>query len=280
MSWLDAIILGIIEGITEFLPISSTAHLTIVEKLLGYTIDAPSITAFTAVIQIGAIAAAVLYFWSDIKRVATAWLAGVADKTKRTQQDYRFGWAIIIGTIPAAVLGLLFSDVIETTLRSLWWVAGALIVWSFVLWFADKHSKGQRLEASATWKDMLIIGALQCVAFIPGISRSGATISAGLFSGFNRVTATRFSFFLGIPVLVAGGIYQAFKHWGAIVAEGGVGWLPTLIATVVSFGVAYITIAWLLKFISSHNFSSFVWYRIVLGSAIILLLVNGIISAV
>lgn len=280
MTIIEAIILGIIEGITEFLPISSTAHLTIAEKLLGYTIDAPSITAFTAIIQIGAIAAAVVYFWPDISRVATAWLLGLTDKTKRSEQDYKFGWAIIIGTIPAAVLGLMFSETIETTLRSMWWLAGALIVWSFVLLYADKRSKGDRKEASATWKDMLIIGAVQCVAFIPGVSRSGATMSAGLLSGFDRVTATRFSFFLGIPVLVAGGIYQAIKHADAISADGGVGWLPTIVAIIVSFGVAYVTIAWLLKFISSHNFSSFVWYRILLGSGIILLLVNGIITSV
>lgn len=280
MTIIEAIILGIIEGITEFLPISSTAHLTIAEKLLGYTIDAPSITAFTAIIQIGAIAAAVVYFWPDISRVATAWLLGLTDKTKRSEQDYKFGWAIIIGTIPAAVLGLMFSETIETTLRSMWWLAGALIVWSFVLLYADKRSKGDRKEASATWKDMLIIGAVQCVAFIPGVSRSGATMSAGLLSGFDRVTATRFSFFLGIPVLVAGGIYQAIKHADAISADGGVGWLPTIVSIIVSFGVAYVTIAWLLKFISSHNFSSFVWYRILLGSGIILLLVNGIITSV
>jgi len=280
MTILEAIILGVIEGITEFLPISSTAHLTIAQKLLGYTINEPSITAFTAIIQIGAIAAAVVYFWPDIRRVATAWLAGLTNKEKRGEQDYKFGWAIIIGTIPAAVLGLLFSDTIEITLRSMWWLAGGLIVWSFVLLYADKRSKGERKESSATWKDMLIIGAVQCVAFIPGVSRSGATMSAGLLSGFDRVTATRFSFFLGIPVLVAGGIYQAVKHSDAISADGGVGWLPTIIAIIVSFGVAYMTIAWLLKFISNHNFSTFVWYRIALGSGIILLLVNGIITAV
>jgi len=280
MGIIEAIILGIIEGITEFLPISSTAHLTIAEKLLGYTINSPSITAFTAIIQIGAIAAAVLFFWQDIRRVALAWLKGLGDKRARNMQDYKFGWAIIVGTIPAALIGLLFSDFIETTLRSMWWVAIALIVWSFVLFLADKQSTGKRQEADATWKDMLMIGLVQCLAFIPGVSRSGATMSAGLFAGFDRVTVTRFSFFLGIPVLVAGGIYQAIKHAGDIAATGGVGWLPTIVATIVSFVVAYMTIAWLLKFISSHNFSSFVWYRIILGSGIILLLVNGIISAV
>lgn len=280
MGLFEAILLGIIEGITEFLPISSTAHLTIAEKLLGYQIDAPSITAFTAVIQIGAIAAAVLYFWQDIRRVALAWIKGIHDMSARQEQDYRFGWAIIIGTIPAGLIGFLFSDFIETTLRSMWWLAIALIVWSFVLWFADKKSTGKRSEASATWRDMLIIGLVQCLAFIPGISRSGATMSAGLFAGFDRVTVTRFSFFLGIPVLVAGGIYQAIKYSGEIASADGVGWLPTIVATVVSFGVAYVTIAWLIKFISSHGFSTFVWYRIILGSGIILLLVSGTIGYV
>ena len=280
MGIIEAILLGIIEGITEFLPISSTAHLTVAEKLLGYTINGPAITAFTAIIQIGAIAAAVLYFWSDIQRVATAFLKGLFNKKFRSLQDYKFGWAIIIGTIPAALIGFLFSDFIESTLRSMWWVAISLIVWSFVLFIADKKSGGTRKESDASWKDMLMIGAVQCLAFIPGVSRSGATMSAGLFAGFDRVTVTRFSFFLGIPVLVAGGIYQAIKHGGAISASGGVGWLPTIIATAVSFIVGYFTIAWLIKFISSNSFSIFVWYRIILGTGIILLLVNGIIAAV
>ena len=160
MSWLDAIILGIIEGITEFLPISSTGHLTIAEKLLGYQIDSPGITAFTAVIQIGAIASALWFFRADIKRVVSAWLSGLINKPKRTI-DYKYGWAIIIGSIPIAIVGLTFQDQIETTLRSLWWVAAALIGWSLVLYIADKTAKQSRNESQVTWKDTLMIGAIQ-----------------------------------------------------------------------------------------------------------------------
>ena len=175
MNWLHAIIFGIVEGITEFLPISSTGHLTIAEKLLGYQIDDPAITAFTAIIQMGAIAAAILYFWSDIYRVATAWLAGLTKKAARQNPDYMYGWAIIIGSLPIAIVGLLLQDTIETTLRSLWWVAGGLIVWSFVLLYADNVAKQNRTEATTTWRDALKIGVVQCFALIPGVSRSGAT---------------------------------------------------------------------------------------------------------
>lgn len=279
MSWLDAIILGIIEGITEFLPISSTGHLTIAEKILGYQIDAPGITAFTAVIQIGAILAAVLYFRGDIWRVANAWLRGLVDATARKNVDYKYGWAIIIGSIPIAIVGLLFQDVIETSLRNMWWVATALIVWSGVLWYADRIAAQKRQEKDVTWKDTLMIGLTQCLALIPGVSRSGATMSAGLLAGFDRVTVTRLSFFLGIPALVAAGLLQAVTKFDDI-AVHGVGWGQTIVATGISFVVGYISIAWLLRFISNHDFSLFIWYRVVLGLVIIALLSTGAMSAV
>lgn len=279
MNLLHAIILGIVEGITEFLPISSTGHLTIVEKLLGYQIDDPGITAFTAIIQIGAILAAVLYFRSDIWRVGTAWVAGLTSEKARKNPDYKYGWAIIIGSVPIAVVGLLFQDTIETTLRSLWWVAGALIVWSFVLWYSDRKGKGNRSEGEVTWKDTLMIGGVQCLALIPGVSRSGATMAAGLFAGFDRVTVTRLSFFLGIPALTAAGILQAATKFDDVSAAG-VGWTPTIVATVVSFIVGYLSIAWLLKFISRNDFTLFVWYRIVVGLVIIGLVSQGVVSAI
>lgn len=278
MSWLDAIILGIVEGITEFLPISSTGHLTVVEKLLGYTIDDPGIVAFTAVIQIGAIVAAVLYFWSDIWRIGKAWVEGVFSKQARKNPDYMYGWAIIIGSIPIAVIGLLFQDMIETTLRSMWWVAAGLIGWSVVLWIADQMTEKDRKEKNLTWKDTLMIGLVQCFSLIPGVSRSGATISAGMFAGFDRVTATRLSFFLGIPALVAAGALQAVTRFDDIGTEG-IGWGPTIMATIVSFVVGYLAIAWLIKFISSNNFKGFVYYRLALGLLIIILLSSGTISA-
>ncbi len=280
MTILEAIILGIVEGITEFLPISSTGHLTIVEKLLGYQIDDPGVTAFTAVIQIGAIAAAVWYFRSDIIRVATAWLRGLADVEVRKQNpDYKYGWAIIIGSVPIAVIGLVFQDIIETSLRSLWWVAGALIAWSFVLWYSDRVAKQNRVEAEVTWRDTLAIGLVQCLALIPGVSRSGATMSAGLLAGFDRVTVTRLSFFLGIPALVAAGVLQAVTRADDITTSG-IGWGPTVVATIVSFVVGYLAIAWLLKFIASNTFMIFVRYRIALGIVIVGLIMTSTITAV
>ncbi|MDO4781396.1 MAG: undecaprenyl-diphosphate phosphatase [Candidatus Saccharibacteria bacterium] len=278
MEWWQAIILGIIEGITEFLPISSTGHLTIAEKLMGMSLHDPSLTAFTAVIQIGAIAAAVLYFWSDIWRVLTAWWRGLWQKKARAKFDYRYGWAIILGSVPIAVIGIAFKDEIETVLRSLWFVAGALILWSGVMWLADKYGTGRRKETDTTWKDTLVIGLGQCLSLIPGVSRSGATISVGLLRGFDRVTVTKLSFFLGIPALVAAGVLQAVTEYRHI--AGGVGWGATALATAVSFVVGYISIAWLLKFVASNNFSVFIWYRVVLGVVIMVLVGSGVISAV
>lgn len=273
--------LGIVEGVTEFLPVSSTGHLTIVQKLMGMQLDDPSVVAFTAVIQIGAIVAAVLYFWKDIWRVLTAWWLGLWQADKRRAFDYKYGWAIIVGSVPIAIIGIAFKDEIETTLRSLWFVAAALIGWSLVMWLADRYASRQkklRTETETTWKDTLIIGAVQCMSLIPGVSRSGATISAGLFRGFDRVTVTKLSFFLGIPALVAAGALQAATQYHHI--QDGVGWGPTMLATLVSFIVGYISIAWLLKFVSQHDFSSFIWYRVLLGIFIIVLLTSGTITAV
>ena len=278
MQWWQAIILGIIEGVTEFLPISSTGHLTIAQKLMGMSLEDQSLLAFTAVIQIGAIIAAIIYFWDDIWRVLGAWWAGLWAAEKRKKFDYKYGWAIIIGSVPIAVVGLLFKDEIETVLRSLWFVAIGLIVWSGVMWLADRYGKATRPEKSTTWKDALIIGAVQVLSLIPGVSRSGATMSAGLLRGFDRVAATKLSFFLGIPALVAAGALQAVTQYQHI--ADGVGWFNTLLATVVSFLVGYAAIAWLLKFVASNNFSLFIWYRIGLGTLLIALLLPGAIGAI
>ena len=278
MSWWQAIVLGIIEGITEFLPISSTGHLTIAEKLMGMPLDDEGLIAFTAIIQIGAIAAAIIYFWQDIQRVLIAWWRGLWWKRARRQFDYKYGWAIIIGSVPIAVVGLVFKDEIETVLRSLWFVAGALIVWSGVMWLADKYATTKRVEKDTTWRDTLVIGLGQCLSLIPGVSRSGATISVGLLRGFDRVTVTKLSFFLGIPALVAAGLLEVITKYKHI--SGGVGWTSTIIATVVSFGVGYVAVAWLLKFIQNNNFRSFIIYRFALGLILVVLLGAGIISHV
>jgi undecaprenyl-diphosphatase uppP len=272
-----AIILGVIEGITEFLPISSTGHLTIAEKMLGYSISDSSITAFTAIIQSGAVLATVVYFWKDISRVLMAWIRGLFVKKYRKNSDYKYGWAIIIGSIPIAIVGILFKDEIETVLRSLWFVAIALILWSLVMWWADKKAKQNLHEEDITWRDTLAVGIAQCLALIPGVSRSGATMSAGLLRNFDRVAVTKLSFFLSIPALSAAGILQIISKHSAIGAS--VGWTATIIATLISFVVAYISVAWLLKFVAKHDYSVFIWYRVIVGVLLLIALATNFISA-
>ena len=279
MNWLHAVILGIVEGITEFLPISSTGHLNIVEKLFGYEISSEGMTAFTAVIQVGAILAAIIYFWKDIVRIVVAWCKGLASKEARQDPDYTLGWGVILGSIPVAVVGLLLKDFIEGPVRSMWVIAGALILWSVVMWLADRQENLTKGMRDVSIKDALIIGCFQALAPVfPGISRSGATISAGLFLRFDRVTATRLSFFLGIPALVAAGGLEAVTA-GKHIADASIGWGPTIVATVVSGVVAYATIAWLLKFVSSNKFTSFLIYRAILGVVIIALILAGLVAA-
>ena len=204
----DSIILGIVEGLTEFLPVSSTGHLTIVSKMLGLKIDDPSITGFTAVIQIGAIAAVVLYFWKDIRRIAVAWVRGIAKPEHRGEFDHRMGWYVIVGSLPICIVGFLAKDLISGPLRSMWWVAGSLIGWSFFMVAAERLGTKARPLTRITLVDAIVMGVVQCLALIPGVSRSGATISAGLFCGLDRVAATRIAFLLGIPALVGAGIYE------------------------------------------------------------------------
>ena len=272
-----AIILGVIEGITEFLPISSTGHLTIAEKMLGYSISDSSITAFTAIIQSGAVLATVVYFWKDISRVLMAWIRGVFVNKYRKNSDYKYGWAIIIGSIPIAIVGILFKDEIETVLRSLWFVAIALILWSLVMWWADKKAKQNLHEEDITGRDTLAVGIAQCLALIPGVSRSGATMSAGLLRNFDRVAVTKLSFFLSIPALSAAGILQIISKHSAIGAS--VGWTATIIATLISFVVAYISVAWLLKFVAKHDYSVFIWYRVIVGVLLLIALATNFIRA-
>lgn len=276
MSILEALLLGFVEGLTEFLPISSTGHLTILESALGYSVDDPDITAFTAIIQVGAVLATLLYFRGDFLRIGRAWLAGVSGRGERGF-DYQFGWSVIIGSIPIGVAGLLFKDQIETTLRSLYVVGAALILWSGVMWFADRTATQERGERDVTWRDALIIGVVQCLALIPGVSRSGATLSAGLLRGFDRVTVTRLSFFLSIPALTAAAILQTVTKFGDI--SDGVGWPATLTATATSFVVAYAAVAWLLRYIAKHDYSIFIVYRVVLGSLVLTLASTGVLAA-
>lgn len=279
LEWWQSVILGIVEGVTEFLPVSSTGHLTVAEKLMGLPINDPSVTAYTAIIQIGAMIASIVYFWSDIVRIAGAWFAGLANRDRRGP-DFQMGWAVIVGFVVTAVIALALKDVIEGPLRSLWFVVGGLIGWSVVMFAADRFGRQERGEASITWKDGALLGLIQCFSLIPGISRSGATISGALLLGIDRVTATRMSFFLGIPTLVAAGGFQAVTSASDIAAPGGIGWVATIIGIVVSFAVAYVSIAWLLKFIATNDFTAFVIYRVVVGLVIGGLLLGNVIQPV
>lgn len=277
MNILEATLLGALEGLTEFLPISSTGHLTIAEKLLGYSIDDPDVTAFTAIVQLGAVLATLCYLAEDIVRLVPAWLRGIFSKAARASPDYRFGWAIILGSAPIALVGLAFKDEVETTLRNLWFVAGSLIAWSGVMWLADRVGDQTRHESDINWKDTLFIGAVQCLALIPGVSRSGATMSAGLFRGIDRVAVTRLAFFLSIPALTAAGALQVADEYDNI--THGIGWPATLVATLTSFVVAYRAVSWLLRFVASHGYTVFILYRILLGAALLVLLATGTITA-
>jgi undecaprenyl-diphosphatase len=276
MNLLDALLLGVVEGLTEFLPVSSTGHLTIVEKLLGLQINDPGVTAFTALIQVGAIAAVLVYFRRDIATLATAWFRGLAKPAERRRPEYRLAWYVIMGSIPVGIVGFLARDVISGSLRNLWVVTAGLVVWSGVMFLAELFGTKTRGEDDLGWRDALFIGAVQCVSLVPGVSRSGATISAGLFRGLDRITATRLSFFLSIPALVAAGAYEGLTAAADISAS--VGWAPTAVATVVSFAVAYAAIAWLLRFVASHSITVFIGYRLLLAVALAVALSTNILS--
>ncbi len=274
MNYFEAVVLGIVEGLTEFLPVSSTGHLTIAEKMLGLPVDDRAVTAYTAVIQVGAIAAVLIYFFGDIVAMVRAWFAGLASPDKRTDPNYRLGWAVIIGSLPIGLIGFFLRDIIAGPLRSLWWVGGALVLWSAVMWYAEKAGVQERTESQVTVRDGILIGLAQCIALVPGVSRSGATISAGLLLGLDRVTSTKMSFFLSIPALTAAGLFELREVVGS---QLGVG--PMIVGTLVSFVVAYAAVAWLLKFVAHHSITWFVPYRVVLGAAILVLLGSGVMSA-
>ncbi|HET7821038.1 MAG TPA: undecaprenyl-diphosphate phosphatase [Ornithinibacter sp.] len=282
LSYFQALVLGVVEGLTEFLPISSTGHLTIAAQLLGLPVDDPSITAYTAIIQIGAIVATFIYFGGKIARLFRAWVRGLTSAEGREDKDYTLAWAVIVGSIPVGVVGFLARDLISGALRSLWVVAFALILWSGVIWVAEQRhdvleKRGiQRGEHDITLMDGLVIGLVQCFSLIPGVSRSGATISAGLMRGINRVTATELSFFMAIPALTAAGLFEAARGKDDLV---GLGLGPMLLGIVVAFATAYASIAWLLRFVASNSLRPFIFYRVALGLLVIVALSAGWITA-
>jgi undecaprenyl-diphosphatase len=270
----QAIVLGIVQGLTEFLPISSSGHLRIVPAFVGW--DDPG-AAFTAVIQLGTMAAVVLYFRHDLLRIATAWLASLRDPALRSRLDARMGWYLILGTVPIVIFGLAFSHQIENGARDLYLIGSMLIVFGLVLLAAERASPRDRDVASLTRRDAIVVGFAQALALVPGVSRSGATISAGLFLGFDRVAAARFSFLLSIPAVVLSGLYE-LKDVVNGTAEGGVGIAPTAVATVLAFVTGYISIAFLLRFLTTHTTGVFVAYRVALGAAVLVLAASGTIG--
>lgn len=276
LSYWDAVVLGIVEGLTEYLPVSSTGHLTVAEKLLGLQVDHPAVTGYTATIQIGAILATLCYFWRDIVRLLRAWVAGLRSPEARRSHDYTLAWAVIIGSLPVGIVGFAAQSLIKGPLRSLWVVAAALVLWSAVMWYAERVHDRQlaegvdRSENDVTIRDGVILGVVQCLSLIPGVSRSGATISAGLIGGINRVVATRLSFFLAIPALTAAGLFGLNDVDTSVVAYG-----PMIVGLVVSFVVAYASIAWLLRFVASNSLRPFIAYRVPAGLLLALALGAG-----
>jgi undecaprenyl-diphosphatase len=270
----QSIILGIVQGLTEFLPISSSAHLRIVPAFLGW--EDPG-AAFTAVCQLGTEAAVLIYFRHELWSIVTKWLRALRDPRLRSHPDVRIGWFLIVATIPIGILGFIFRDQIETGARNLWLIGTVLIVFALVLGYADRVGRHEREIEQLSTRDGVLIGLAQSLSLVPGVSRSGATMSAGLLLGLQRPAAARFSFLLAIPAVVASGLFElkdvvtGDKHVNTSVFNVGV-------ATVVAFFVGYAAIAWLLRYLANHTVTLFVLYRIGLGSLVLVLVASGAIS--
>jgi len=274
MSWIEIIVLGVVQGLTEFLPISSSAHLRITSAIF-FEEDAGA--SFTAVTQLGTEAAVLLYFAKDIWRISKTWIIGIWDASVRSAVDYRMGWYVIVGSIPIGLLGLLLKDQIRTAARNLWITATVLIVFAFVLAFAEYWGRQTRTLERMSMRDGVVMGLAQAMALIPGVSRSGGTLTAGLFLRLTREAAARFSFLLAIPAVVMSGVFSVPDVFNP---EGRA---PTVVqmvvATVIAFGVGYAAIAWLLRYVAHHTLYAFVLYRVAVGSLVIALLMTGTISA-
>ena len=270
---LKAVVLGTLQGLTEFLPISSSAHLRIFPELFGW--GDPG-AAFTAVIQIGTELAVLIYFRKDIWRIGTTWLRSLYRPEYRGHLDSRMGWFIIIGSLPIVLLGIVLKDVIERDFRNLWIIGTALIVMGVVLGIADRVGRTDRTIGRITLRDAALMGLAQALALIPGVSRSGATISMGRLLGFDREAATRFAFLLAIPAVVGAGLFELKEIPNG---DNTYGWGPTIVATVVSFVVGYAAISWLLRYVSTRSYTPFVVYRILLGAGTLILLGAGVLNA-
>lgn len=274
VGWFEAVILGLIQGLTEFLPISSSAHLRILGPMLPSGLDPGA--AFTAITQLGTELAVLVYFRHDIARIFLAW-CGSFKRNAPMDPDARMGWLVIVGTLPIGVLGLLFQDMIETYLRNLYLTAIMLIVFGLILGFADKAGKRQTELRDMTWRDGIVFGFAQALALIPGVSRSGGTITAGLLMGYTREAAARYSFLLAVPAVFASGFYQLYKSWGV---AGPVSPANTALATFIAFFVGYAVIVWFLKIVSTRGYGLFVVYRVVLGVVVLALLAAGVLQPI
>ena len=274
MDLFQSIILGLLQGLTEFLPISSSGHLLIVPALLGW--EDPG-AAFTAVIQLGTEAAVLIYFRHDLWRIFTTWIRSLREPELRQDVNARMGWYLIAATIPISILGLAFSDQIETAARNLYLVGAMLIVFGIILGIADNYGSRKRDVENLSFRDGVLIGFAQSLALIPGVSRSGATISAGLFLGLNRAAAARFSFLLAIPAVVLSGFYELTKILSGEEAVG-VPFINVVVATLVAFVVGYAVIAWFLRYLTNNSFALFVGYRLIVGTGVIILAAAGLIS--
>ncbi|MCZ3387028.1 MAG: undecaprenyl-diphosphate phosphatase [Actinomycetia bacterium] len=272
MSWLEAILLGILQGLTEFLPISSSAHLAIFPQLFGRPDPGAS---FTAVTQIGTELAVIIYFAKDIWRILRTWMTSLWTPSLRGHIDARMGWYIIIGTLPIAIAGIALEDTIQTTFRNLWVIGANLVIFGIILGIADRIGANERPIERLNLKDALLYGGAQMLALVPGVSRSGATISMGLGLGYRREAATRYAFLLAIPAVVASAIFQLPD----VSAGAEPGMAKTLVATVVAFFVGYAVIAWLLRYLRTRSFLPFVIYRIGLGTLVLVLLAVGVLDA-
>jgi undecaprenyl-diphosphatase len=274
MGWFEAVVLGVVQGLTEFLPISSSAHLRVVGSVFGW--DDPG-AAFTAITQIGTEAAVLLYFRREIGRIIVAWLGSLAGR-RTGDPDARMGWLIIVGSIPIVVLGLLFQDDIETTLRDLRIVAIALVLFSLILFWADRVGAKKRELEHLTVGHGIAFGFAQAMALIPGVSRSGGTITMGLFLGYTRAAAARYSFLLAVPAVLGSGFFQAYEALTGDVEGQGVSWGPTILATVIAFAVGLTVIAWLLRYLDRGSFTPFVVYRVIVGLLILGLVGAGVLA--
>ncbi|GEL25549.1 undecaprenyl-diphosphatase [Pseudonocardia sulfidoxydans NBRC 16205] len=272
MSWFEVVVLSVVQGLTEFLPISSSAHLRIVS---GAFFGNDPGAAFTAVSQLGTEAAVLIYFAKDIWNLVKTWFRGFTDAETRATNDYRLAWLVIIGTIPISILGFLFKDSIETVARSLWIVATTMVVFGILLGLAERYGKQNRPLEQLTVRDGIVLGLAQALALIPGVSRSGGTITAGLALGLDRPAAVRYSFLLAIPAVVAAGLFQI----GDVKESGLTSGPQMVVGTIIAFAVGYVIIAWLLKYVQNNTVYVFVAYRIALGVALFAALAIGAVSA-